>query len=312
VIELLTEQSERIGGAALLTVPAFDSFVEILDNYSRLDLLVDLRSHLPPVLLNPVVGFLCLCVGLTLLYFSQARQLKRLAENRGTRLVDTSGVEIYAVEKPKLLLPVLIAFGIALLAAPILAVGYTLSYKGAPPNVPRLPSPPPFAYSPTPQPSLRRQPEMARTELNVQYGIGITGGNVNNPVVNNFAAPHRHLSEQQKSLLSAFADTLPNTKTQFCFEGVPDQEAQEYAYELQQIFEAHDKTAPLIQGLSWHPTIPVGTHVIIPNTDNDRLMSLASRIVKGLQESGIHVDEFAGSISKFPCDITVVVGTRPE
>ena len=311
-MELFTEQSERIGGAALLTVPAFDSFVEILDNYSRLDLLVNLRSHLPPVLLNPVLGFVCLCVGLTLLHFSQARQLKRLAENRATRLVDTSGAEIYAAEKPKLLLPVLIAFGIALLVVPILAVGYTLSYKGVPPEALRLPSPPPFAYSPAPQPPPRRQPEMARTELNVQHGIGITGGNVNNPVVNNFATPHRHLSEQQKSLLSTFADTLPNIKRQLCFESVPDQEAQAYAYELQQIFEAHDKTGPLINGLSWHPTIPIGTHVIIPNIDKDKLMSLASKVVKGLQDSGIHVDEFAGSISKFPCDITVVVGTRPE
>ncbi len=42
---------------------------------------------------------------------------------------------------------------------------------------------------------------------------------------------------------------------------VPDAESQNYAYEIQQIFEKKGKTKQLVNGLFWHPTVPVGINV---------------------------------------------------
>ena len=57
------EQVERIGGATLLGVPAFDFFVWALDTYGRGEMLISLHEHLPPVLTNPATSFLCMCGG---------------------------------------------------------------------------------------------------------------------------------------------------------------------------------------------------------------------------------------------------------
>lgn len=54
------EKSEEIGGAALVSLPAFNAFVSILDNYARLELLVNLQSRLPSFLFNPFLVLACL------------------------------------------------------------------------------------------------------------------------------------------------------------------------------------------------------------------------------------------------------------
>ena len=43
--------------------------------------------------------------------------------------------------------------------------------------------------------------------------IGITGGNVTNPTVNNFGTTEWHLSDSQKAALGVFADSLPDVST---------------------------------------------------------------------------------------------------
>jgi hypothetical protein len=147
-----TEQSERIVGAAFLGVPAFDSFVWLLDNYGRTELLVKLHNHLPPLLLNPGIGFVCMCLGLGLLYLSDSRQLRRVVNSSSTRhrILNSSGTEVINVEKPKWLLPVVLSFVTALIATPVVAIAYSLAYKGVAPGQVNLPRPPIIAYLKTP------------------------------------------------------------------------------------------------------------------------------------------------------------------
>src|SRR5580700_3908379 len=131
----LIEQSERIGGAAFLGIPIFDFLVSMLDSYSRMEQLVKFHNLLPPVLTSPLTNFICLSIGFVLLYLSSRKQLYRVAQSASNtrRLVDPAGAEIASVEKPKVLLPVVIVFLLALLATPIVAIGYSLAYKGTPP-----------------------------------------------------------------------------------------------------------------------------------------------------------------------------------
>lgn len=153
------EESERYGGAAFLGVPAFDGFIWMLDNYARLELLVKLHDQLPAFLVNPATAFICTCIGLVLLYLSNARQLRRVGTTSSEpRLVDTSETEYRRIERPKWLVPVLIVFALALIATPIMAVGYSLAYKGTPPSEVASPQPPYFAFSKTMKPSMAQAP----------------------------------------------------------------------------------------------------------------------------------------------------------
>lgn len=182
------EESERVGGAALLGVPAFDAFVWALDNYARIELLVRLHEHLPPFILSPVTSFVCMCVGLYLLHLSHQKHLKRMTPQPSARaLVDTSGMELRALEKPRWVLPVVLVFLLALVATPILAIAYSLTDKG--PSAPALaiPRPPLFAYFKTPNPTPQRT--IPPPAVQAPYGIAIGGGNVTNPTVNNNFAP---------------------------------------------------------------------------------------------------------------------------
>jgi hypothetical protein len=148
------EQSERIGGVTLLGVPVFDFFVWTLDNYGRVELLVKLHGLLPSFLTSPLTIFICLLAGLGLLYLSGQEQLRRVAgKSANSRpLVDTSGNEIITAEKPGWALPLAAVFILALLATPIVAIAYSLAYKGSPPNISR-PSPPASAYTKTASPN---------------------------------------------------------------------------------------------------------------------------------------------------------------
>lgn len=127
------ERVERFGGVALLGIPTFDFFVGVLDTYGRGELLMNLREQLPSWLLNPAFVFLCMSGGLALLYASHNDQLRRIFA-----MPPLVGVEQYRKkERPGWLLPLLcVAFG-ALIAAPGLALKYSLAYKGTTPPAPR-------------------------------------------------------------------------------------------------------------------------------------------------------------------------------
>lgn len=184
------EKAERIGGVGLLGVPTFDFFVWALDNYARGELLVNLREHLPPILLNPVLVFLCMCGGLGLLYLSHQQQLSRIL-TRSSQLVD---VEQYrGKERPGWLLPLLWVALVALVAAPVLALAYSLAYTGTPPSLQATLQPPPRICKtadcfPHPAKNITPRPTVV---INAPGGIPIVGntGTVNNPVVNNFVPP---------------------------------------------------------------------------------------------------------------------------
>jgi len=151
------EQSERIGGATLLGVPIFDFFVWALDNYSRIELLVKLHGLLPHFLTSPVTIFLCLCGVLGLLYRSERTYLQRVATNSVSRIVDTSGAEIATITNPNWALPVGFVFVLALVAAPVVAIGYSLAYEGSSPKKPRFLPPPYIAYAKTPKPNVTKR-----------------------------------------------------------------------------------------------------------------------------------------------------------
>lgn len=130
------EQAERVSGAAFISVPIFDFIVFVLDNYARLELLVNLRAELPKFLVNPVVGFLCMCIGLCLLQLSHKREIERIF-NRPSKLV---GVDSYREAKKTtgwLLLLIYISIGL-IVTTPLLAVVYSLRYRGMPPASWRL------------------------------------------------------------------------------------------------------------------------------------------------------------------------------
>jgi hypothetical protein len=185
----LIEQSERICGAVFLSVTAFDSFVWLLDNCGRTELLVKLHSNLPPLMLNPTIQFVCLCFGLSLLYSSDKRQLQRVVNSVSTRrrVLDSSRIEIIIVEKPKWLLPVVLSFVFALIITPLLALGYSLSYKGISPGPVNPPRPPAIAYLETPKPahkSLTFPPPQTGPG-----GISIGRDNNGRAIVNNTLPP---------------------------------------------------------------------------------------------------------------------------
>jgi hypothetical protein len=199
------EQSERIGGAAFLGVPALDFFVWALDNYARIELLMRIHNQLPSFLVSPTTQFVCLCIGLGLLYLSHKRQLRRVTVAASTerRLVDTSGVEYSTIENPKWLIPVGIAFGLALVAAPILAIGYSLAYKGTPPAPLKDMVLPPFA-SLTTKELARPRPMRGKAAVNIKQTGGTNIAQVGN---NNTAAvtatiPFRVLTDNQKQRIS--------------------------------------------------------------------------------------------------------------
>jgi len=89
------EGSERVAGATLLSVPAFDFFVWALDNYARLELAVKLHEALPPLIVSPTTGFVCMCLGLGLLYLSQKAHSARVIESaQMRRVLDSSGRQL--------------------------------------------------------------------------------------------------------------------------------------------------------------------------------------------------------------------------
>jgi hypothetical protein len=135
---MVSERAERIGGFTLIGFPVFESAVFFLDNYARLELLVRLRDVLPPFLLNPVFMFVCLCFGIVLLDRSYKQQIKRMAD-RSSALV---GVEPYRQGKVRgLVWPFFwMCIGVVLIT-PLLALAYSLVYKGVPPETAHIQAP---------------------------------------------------------------------------------------------------------------------------------------------------------------------------
>lgn len=150
-----------------------------------------------------------------------------------------------------------------------------------------------------------------QTVINAPNGFGITGGNVTNPTVNNFAPPERHLDTQQVVQLTAFAATLPDTSSYLVFEDVTDKEAQQYAYQIWKIFDSQGKAARLGEGLSWGgQPMPEGIYVLIHDQADGRY-PIAQKIVDNLKRSGVSIKEFSEANYVPSGQIRIVIGTRP-
>ncbi len=227
------EKVERIGGFTLLGIPVFDASVFALDNYARLELLVRLHSVLPAFLSNPLFVLLCVLLALFLLERSHKHQLERLANSSG--LV---GVESYRQDKRSSLLWSFLWVCLpVLLVTPLLAIAYSLAYKGNPPVDAHIPAPsvPICKTADCFPPRLKAKvvplPPMT---INAPNGIGISGGHVENPTVNNFAPPQRSLSAEQGNQLKGLATSLPKSVS-IMVHAIDDPEAIEFA---QQIYRA--------------------------------------------------------------------------
>jgi len=146
---------------------------------------MNLREQLPAWLMNPAFVFVCMCGGLGLLYLSHQRQLHRIL-TRPSQLVDVD--QYRAKEHPGWLLPLIsVALG-ALIAAPILAVAYSLAYSGTPPLQSHLQLPPPICKTADCFPvRLKAASPAPPIVINAPGGIPIVGNNgtVNNPTVIN-------------------------------------------------------------------------------------------------------------------------------
>jgi hypothetical protein len=183
------EKAERFGGVGLLGVPTFDFFVWALDNYARGELLMNLREQLPSWLLNPAFVFLCMCGGLALLYLSHQQQLRRILA-RPSPLID---VEQYrGMERPGWLVPLLwVSLG-ALVAAPVLALAYSLLYKGTTPPLYSSLQPPSICktadcFPPRPKPTGKIAPSVINSPTcpgGVCAGHDVNGPVTVNPPVN--------------------------------------------------------------------------------------------------------------------------------
>ena len=306
------ESAERVSGASLVGVPAFDFFVWALDNYGRGELLVKLHNHLPSILLNPGIGFVCMCAGLGLLYLSYQRQMRQLLAHSARPIVDNSGTEYRPTVKAKWPQVVAIVFLLALVTTPTLAVIYSLAYEGTPPVSRPLPSPPPFAYISTPklQPHQRTLRPPAPI-INAPGGIPIVGnkGTVNNPTVNNFAPPSRHLDAAQIAAFERIAEAFPATLHLTIYR-VNEGEAEVFSDEIAEIFSKHGKIKPadINTGLSW-TRYPHGIGVLI-HDEKDEAFETAQSIANTLASTG--GVQFARKDNLPPKEIRILVGGRPE
>jgi hypothetical protein len=178
------ERGARTGGAVLVGVPVFVYFVWILDNCARGELLVELHDYLPAFLTNPAFAFLCLCSGLGLLHNAHRRQVAAMLQaHDAARVLTSEGVQYVPTVKPRWIWPVAIVILAALLAAPGLALMFSLAYHGDPPRA-LVPKPTHIAYQESPpEPSRPEQPlwviQGPRSAFSFNQRGGITAGIVN-------------------------------------------------------------------------------------------------------------------------------------
>lgn len=140
--------------------------------------------------------------------------------------------------------------------------------------------------------------------------IGITGGNVTNPTVNNFGTTEWHLSNAQKVALGVFADSLPDEAAQFVVVGdLPDRQSQTYASDLFNVLAAHHRVNRRGHILSMAGEFPTGVSVAVHDTGAN--FETAQRIVSEMREEGIPVGDISTSDRINNHEIHLIVGLMP-
>jgi hypothetical protein len=165
--------------------------------------------------------------------------------------------------------------------------------------------------NPITTPKYNDSPQAPQTVINAPQGIGIAGSSVvNNPTVNNFAVPNRHLTEQGTKALAAFASTLPpDLQDKVTVRSVNESEPIKYAGEITAAFEQHTKVKSDF-ALGWDH-MPEG--VIVCATDqNAEIFPLAQKIANALLEAGIQHVNFTKCTGVDDKHTMIIVGIRPE
>jgi hypothetical protein len=303
------EQAGRIGGAGLLGIPAFDFFVWALDTYARGDLLMSLHDRLPPLLLNPGIGFLCMCGGLGLLYMAQKRYLASIKESKSS-ILDSRGKKYSNDSAPRGLIPVSVVFLLALFAAPILSLSYSLAYKGTPPHPPKGVTPPPFAFLTTRELESASHPKAA-ININQQGKNNIAQVGNNNTASITSAIPFRILTENQKQGIAAFLQTMPPSVMVSVGGVYGSGDAVIYAGDFFPLFEGrhldNQTTAAIRTGFS----VDYTDVIVAARTDEDSAVPYRDALVKTLTSLGIPAHPANGSKVP-PGDLEFLVGFRPE
>jgi hypothetical protein len=303
-------QAERIGGAGLLVVPAFDFFVWALDTYARGNLLVSLHDQLPPILLNPGVGFLCMCGGLGLLYMAQEKYLASMQKS-STLIVDSKGNAYAGGSASKWLVPIGVVFLLALLAAPILALTFSLTYRGTPPPSPKEPGPPPLALHTTEQFAPAKAANRKSVTIKQAGKNNIAQVGNNNSATITGVIPFRALTEDQKRGITAFLDTMPQSVLVSVGALYGSGDAATYAGDFFPLFEGRhldNQTVPAIR--TGFPITFTGVFVAT-RSDEENAIKYRDAFVDAL--AGLGIPERSANGSKVPPgDLEFLVGFRPE
>lgn len=268
------ERSERLGGVTLLGVPVFDLFVQLLDIYARGELLVRFYRLLPPFLTSPGTIVLCLFIGIALTYDSHRRQLRNVAEKSGTHLFDSSGAAITPIEKPNWALPLVIVCIVALIAALIVGVSYSLAYTGPLPDKSVPPGPPKFAYVRATSPRSVERATIPSLHIE-QHSESPNSPNVvgnNNQFSYSAEPPNRFLNESQAG---TFVRNLSETAPAPFWVII---ETMNYDEGSEQMLFGHQLT-DLLRAAHWkHLQMGVGGDIIAPlyTQANDRGITIAT------------------------------------
>lgn len=203
------EESQRVGGFLFLGVPFFDFIQWLLDTIGRWQLLVSIFDRLPPFLTSRPCMFGCMLIGVILLEASHRTQIRTIlqdTEKGRRRILDSTGSDIPYRQGRKWILEGTAVVVVALVAIPLIAVHYDLSYKGAVPQTGSAPTPPFWAYQKPVNP-LERPPRMHQPPVPAKQVQQNEGSSNTNTQIGTARAPVAIAP-------GGFANAAPNMGTQ--------------------------------------------------------------------------------------------------
>jgi len=109
--------------------------------------------------------------------------------------------------------------------------------------------------------------------VSAQNGIAIVGnqGTVTNPTVNNFAPPHRRLSDEQKTML---VSCLKSSTGEFTVASLPDAEVYRYAQDWSEVFSSAgwtNKNSTPVAAMLWNGEKWYGIWFTVHGTWNEAI-----------------------------------------
>jgi hypothetical protein len=195
-------------------------------------------------------------------------------------------------------------------AVPVLALTYSLRYKGTPPNPPKGIAPPAFAFLTTKELHPTDKPRSA-VNINQQGRDNIAQvGNYNSAPIT-AAIPFRVLTEDQKRGIAEFLNTLPPSVLVTIGGVYGCGDAVSYAGEFFPLFQARyldNQTSPSIR--TGFPTTFTDVFVAT-RTEEDSATKYRNAFADALNGLGIPAHRANGSTVP-PGDLDFLVGFRPQ